>query len=41
VISECCGAENQVINLDKGVDFQDLGICPDCREHCEWVEEEE
>lgn len=32
-ISECCGVR---VNID----FVDYGICPDCKEHCEIVEEE-
>ena len=33
-ISECCGAP---IPLDG----EDYGICPDCKEHCEYIEEED
>ena len=29
-VSDCCGASN--------IDFEDYGICPDCREHCEFIE---
>lgn len=32
-ISECCSA-------DAG-EFEDAGICPDCGEHCEFIEEED
>ena len=32
-VSDCCGAE--------AGEFYDYGICPDCREHCEWVSDEE
>jgi len=31
-ISECCGAE-------PILDSDDLGICPECKEHCEYVNE--
>lgn len=32
-VSDCCGVESG--------EFEDVGICPCCREHCEWVEEEQ
>jgi len=32
MISNCCSAEDR-----EG--FGDMGICPKCREHCEWYEE--
>jgi hypothetical protein len=31
-ISTCCGAET---------DMTEIGICPDCLEHCDWEDEEE
>ena len=31
--SSCCGAE--------AGDFEDVGICPDCKEHCEFIEDDE
>jgi hypothetical protein len=31
-ISTCCGAET---------DMDEMGICPECLEHCDWEEEEE
>ena len=31
-ISNCCGASN--------IDFEDYGICPECREHCEFIEDD-
>jgi hypothetical protein len=34
IVSNCCGApavENS----------EDIGICPDCLEHCEFVDEDE
>ena len=34
ITSECCGAE-------PVLDSDDLGICPECKEHCEYVEPEE
>jgi len=30
--STCCGAHTN---------FEEIGICPDCLEHCDWEEEEE
>jgi hypothetical protein len=30
--STCCGAHTT---------FDEIGICPDCLEHCDWEEEEE
>jgi hypothetical protein len=39
-ISECCGAEDRSVGID-GPDFSDLGICPDCQDHCEFEEVEE
>jgi hypothetical protein len=29
IVSDCCGAE--------AGDAFDVAICPDCKEHCEWV----
>jgi hypothetical protein len=34
ITSECCGAE-------PVLDSDDLGICPECKEHCEYVKNEE
>ncbi len=34
LISECCGAEASGSMID-------IGICPDCKEHCEFVDEED
>jgi hypothetical protein len=31
-ISTCCGAET---------DMDEIGICPECLEHCDWEEEDE
>ena len=30
--STCCGAET---------DMEEIGICPECLEHCDWEDEEE
>jgi hypothetical protein len=40
-VSSCCGSPNVTIDFDTGVDYEDLGLCPDCKEHCEFVEEED
>jgi hypothetical protein len=32
LVSSCCGAGD--------ISFEDYGICPDCREHCEFVDED-
>ena len=32
-VSDCCGASHP--------DAEDYGICPDLREHCDFIEEEE
>ena len=31
--SECCGA--------AAGDYEDVGICPDCKEHCDFIEEDD
>jgi hypothetical protein len=31
-ISDCCGAEMTDINIE------DYGICPDCKDHCEFID---
>lgn len=38
LISNCCGAANYS-NGDS--DFAEFGICPDCREHCEFIDDED
>lgn len=35
-VSDCCGASPYGI---EGA--EDVGICPECHEHCEWINEEE
>ena len=39
-ISNCCGAPNSSLSED-GPDYDDIGICPDCKDHCTFEEEEE
>lgn len=38
-VSDCCGAGPRSINGD--CDTEDFGICPVCRDHCEYVEEDD
>jgi len=38
-VSECCGAHDRSIRGDAS--YEDYGICPDCGDHCDWVEEED
>ena len=38
LVSDCCGASN-VSNGD--CDTSDLGICPDCGDHCTYIESDE
>ena len=38
LISSCCGANNTG-NGDS--DFAEYGICPECGEHCEFIEEDD
>jgi hypothetical protein len=37
LVSGCCGAPDGMITLD-GPDYKDIGICPRCKEHCDWVD---
>lgn len=37
-VSDCCGAA-PISNGD--MDFEDIGICSACRDHCEYIEEGE
>jgi hypothetical protein len=37
-VSNCCGA---LPRGDGDNDSEDYGICPDCKEHCEYVKESE
>ena len=41
-VSNCCGVESCMVSLD-GPDFEDIGICPQCKEHCGWenIDDEE
>ena len=37
LFSDCCGEPNRAISLD-GPDYLDMGICPECRGNCAFVE---
>lgn len=37
-VSNCCGAENRMVDVD-GPDYTDIGMCPNCKEHCEFIED--
>jgi hypothetical protein len=43
-VSNCCGASGNKIWLtvseDDVITFHDIEICYECREHCDYVEEE-
>ena len=41
LVSDCCGASDCEISGGHGEGWVDVGICPKCREHCEFVEESE
>ena len=38
-VSNCCGASDRVSYGDNS--YQDFGICPDCKEHCTFIPEED
>jgi len=38
LVSNCCGASNRS-NGDN--DYAEFNICPECGEHCEFVDDEE
>ena len=33
-LSSCCGADMSRMVTEDGPDFSDLGICPECQDHC-------
>ena len=37
IVSECCGAKSGSTHED-GPSWADIGVCPECREHCEFVD---
>jgi hypothetical protein len=37
--SSCCGCPDSAIDID-GPEYSDLGICPDCKEPCDFIEDE-
>ena len=38
-LSTCCGAAPRTFNDD--CDSEDIGICPSCGDHCDFVTEDE
>ena len=36
-VSNCCGEEDRLADIN-GPDWGDLGLCPRCKEHCEFIE---
>ena len=39
-VSNCCGAAPTIFG-ECDCDTMELGLCPECMDHCEYVEEEE
>ena len=39
-VSNCCGEEDRLADIN-GPDWGDLGLCPRCKEHCDFVENDE
>ena len=39
MISNCCSAEDRDMGMD-GPSYRDMGICPECHEHCEFIDGE-
>ena len=37
LISNCCGAANK---SNGDTDYAEFGICPECKEHCEFIDED-
>jgi len=37
LVSNCCGAA-PLEHFETGMSTEDIGICPDCREHCEYID---
>ena len=38
--SDCCEAEDRAVDGSEA-DYSDIGICPECKDHCEFEEIEE
>jgi hypothetical protein len=34
--SNCCGARDRMIYGDDA-SYSDYDICPECKEHCDWI----
>lgn len=41
LVSDCCGAADRDAGDGDGPSYEDIGFCPECRDHCEFVEEED
>lgn len=39
LISDCCGACPMMVDIDT--DTSEIGICPECGEHCEYIDDDE
>jgi len=39
-VSNCCGEPDRMITPD-GPDYSDTGICPRCKEHCVFEEDDD
>ena len=35
MVSQCCHAEDRGYSAD--LDFSDLNLCPECRDHCDFI----
>ena len=40
LFSSCCGVEDGLADIN-GPDWSTLGMCPKCKEHCEFVGEDD
>ena len=38
-VSNCCGAA-PLEDFETGASYEDVGICSDCKEHCEYIDED-
>lgn len=36
--SECCGAADRDAGYGDGPSYSDVGLCSDCKDHCEYTE---
>lgn len=40
LVSNCCDSSDRLTILD-GPSFSDVGICPECEDHCEFIDLDE